>query len=190
MSNGRLFVISGPSGAGKGTLVERVCSRFDNVWTSVSATSRAPRSNDVPGVTYTFYSREQFEQLIAEDGFLEWAQYGENYYGTPRAAAEEHLANGDIVILEIEVQGAMQIKEKMPDACMVFIEPPSLEVLEQRLRGRGTDTEEAIAKRLEIARVELSQKMRYDMQLVNDDLDIATETLIAFIEEQTREPRG
>lgn len=184
MRRGNLFVISGPSGAGKGTLVARLLQEVQDTWVSVSATTRSPRKGEVDGVHYLFITREEFDRLVAEDGFLEWAEYSGNCYGSPRKPVEEHIASGSQVILEIEVQGAMQVRKKMPDAHLVFIEPPSLEVLEQRLRCRGTETEESIQKRLAVARVELSRKMEYDIRLVNDDLDTAVAELVAYVEQQ------
>lgn len=184
MRSGNLFVISGPSGAGKGTLVARLVQAVDDAWLSVSATTRDPRPGEVDGVQYYFVSDDEFQQLVDSDGLLEWAVYGHHRYGTPRAPVEEHIAKGDQVLLEIDVQGALQVKEKLPSAHLVFIEPPSLEVLEARLRGRGTETEEAIEERLQTARVELSQKMEYDSRFVNDDLDEATAQLVAYVNEQ------
>ena len=183
MRHGNLFVISGPSGAGKGTLVARLMASLDDAWLSVSATTRAPREGEVDGVQYYFVSQEEFERMIEADEFLEWARFSGNCYGTPRASVMKHIEAGEQVILEIEIQGARQVKAQMPEAHLIFIEPPSLEVLEQRLRGRGTDSEDAILRRLETARVELSGKMEYDMRLVNDDLDVATEELIAYVED-------
>ena len=170
MRRGNLFVISGPSGAGKGTLVARLVQAVPDAWVSVSATTRAPRKGEIDGVHYQFKTPEQFQQLIDTDGLLEWAEYSSNRYGTPRASVAEHMAAGQQVILEIDVQGAFQIREKVPEAHLIFIEPPSMEVLEARLRGRGTETEEVIEQRLSAAKVELSRKMEYDIQLVNDDL--------------------
>lgn len=190
MRNGNLFVISGPSGAGKGTLVARLMRRVPDAWLSVSATTRAPRDGEVDGVHYHFLTCERFEELIAEDGFLEWARYGDNYYGTPRADVMRHMEQGVQVILEIDVQGALQVREKLPDAHLVFIEPPSMDELERRLRGRGTESEEAVQKRLRAAKLELSRKMEYDIQLVNDRLDEATDRLVAFVDQQAETDRG
>ena len=184
MRSGNLFVISGPSGAGKGTLVARLVQAVDDVWPSVSVTTRDPRPGEVDGVQYYFVSDEEFQRLVDSDGLLEWAVYGHHRYGTPRVPVEEHIAKGDQVLLEIDVQGALQVKEKLPSAHLVFIEPPSLEVLEARLRGRGTETEEAIEERLRTAKVELSQKMEYDSRFVNDDLDEAAAKLVAYVNEQ------
>ncbi len=161
-----------------------------DAWVSVSATTRSPRPGEVDGVHYQFKTPDEFQQLIDSDGLLEWAVYGSNHYGTPRASVEEHMAAGQQVILEIDVQGAFQIRKKVPQAHLVFIEPPSMEVLEARLRGRGTETEEVIQQRLDAAKVELSRKMEYDIQLVNDDLDQATEQLVSYVNEQAEKTRG
>ncbi|WP_251212253.1 guanylate kinase [Adlercreutzia murintestinalis] len=178
---GNLFVISGPSGAGKGTLVRRLLAEVPDTWASVSATTRAPRAGEVDGREYFFLTREEFEQRIAEGGFLEWAEYDGNLYGTPLASVRQHVDAGEQVILEIEVQGADQVRERMPACKLVFIAPPSLEVLEARLRGRGTNTEASIASRMRTAEVELSRKVGYDLVLVNDDLDVAAAELAAYV---------
>ena len=190
MRHGNLFVISGPSGAGKGTLVARLVHEVPDAWVSMSVTTRAPREGEVDGVHYRFASSEEFQQLVDGDGLVEWAAYGGNCYGTPRALVEEHIARGDQVILEIDVQGGFQVRSKFPAAHLVFIEPPSLDVLEARLRGRGTESDEAIATRMETARVELSRKMEYDIRLVNDDLDEAAEALVGYVNEQAEKIRG
>ncbi len=181
MARGRLFVVSGPSGAGKGTLVGRLLADVPSCWLSVSATTRDPRPGEVDGRDYIFLTRERFDELVEADGFLEWAEYSGNRYGTPREPVESRLAAGRDVVLEIEVQGAFQVRENMPEATLVFVEPPSLEVLEDRLRKRGTETEEAIARRLETAKVELSRKMEYDKRLVNDDLESAASEFVGFV---------
>ena len=177
-----LFVVSGPAGAGKGTLVSRVCERVGNVWVSLSATTRAPRGSEVDGVEYRFLSIAEFERLIEQDGFIEWARVHSHYYGTPIEPIRQHLADGSIVLLEIDVQGAMQVKRVFPDATLVFIEPPSMEELERRLRARATDSEEAIRERLENARGELAAAERYDVRIVNDDVETATDELVEVIE--------
>lgn len=156
----------------------------DDAWVSVSVTTRSPRPGEIDGIHYFFASDEEFDRLVAEDGLLEWANVHGCRYGTPRKTVEEHIANGEQVILEIDVQGAFQVRESMLGAHLIFIEPPSLEVLEARLRGRGTETEDVIEKRMKTALLELSRKMEYDIRLVNDDLDVATSELIAYIDEQ------
>lgn len=178
----QLFVVSGPSGAGKGTLVARLAKELPSLWISVSATTRAPREGEIPGVSYVFMTKEQFEQGISEDGFLEWARYNNNYYGTPLSPIKEHLAAGCSVVLEIEVQGALQVKQLFPDACLIFIEPPSIEELRRRLVLRGTDSSEAIEARIQTAEKELSCRSQYDFCLVNDDLDKATNALVSVIQ--------
>ena len=182
MRQGNLFIVSGPSGAGKGTLVGRVMDRIPDAWLSISVTTRQPREGEVDGVHYFFVDDERFDGLVSDDGLLEWAQVHSARYGTPRKTVEDHIAAGGQVILEIDVQAAFQVREKVPAAHLVFIEPPSLEELERRLRGRGTEDEASIVKRMENARIELSRKMEYDIQLVNDNLDECTEELVAFIE--------
>lgn len=183
---GNLFVISGPSGAGKGTLVARVVPRVDNAWVSVSATTRKPRAGERDGQHYYFMTDEEFQKLIDEDGFLEWAQVHDNRYGTPRASVEERMAAGCQVILEIDVQGAFKVKERMPQAHLIFIDSPSIEVLERRLRARGTDADDVIATRMRNAPLELEQKSRYDYVLVNDDVERAADELEAYIEGQVK----
>lgn len=190
MRHGNLFVISGPSGAGKGTLVARLVQEVPDAWVSRSVTTRAPREGEVDGVHYQFATLDEFQQLVDTDGLLEWATYSGNRYGTPRATVEEHIARGDQVILEIDVQGGFQVRSKFPTAHLVFIEPPSLAVLEERLRGRGTESDEAVACRMETAKVELSRKMEYDIRLVNDNLDEAVAELAAYVNEQAEKTRG
>ena len=178
---GTLFVITGPSGAGKGTVLKEVFSALDGLYFSVSGTTRAPREGEVDGVHYHFMTRERFEELIANDRFLEYAQYNGNYYGTPLDPVEEHLEQGHDVILEIEVQGALQVKKRLPKAVTVFIAPPSFEELERRLRGRGTETEEVIQNRLAIARQECANMDEFRFIVVNDEVDAAADRLRAIM---------
>lgn len=185
MPEASLFVISGPAGTGKGTLVSRVLERVPNSWLSVSATTRAPRGEEVDGVDYRFLTTEEFERTIEEDGFVEWALVHSNYYGTPVAPIREHLSKGGVVLLEIDVQGGFQVREKFPDAHLVFIAPPSMEVLERRLRGRGTDSEESIRRRMADAVGEMEASKRYDVVIVNDELEKATDELVEVIESQS-----
>ena len=181
MYPGTLFVVSGPSGTGKGTLVARILRELPEAWLSVSATTRAPRPEDIPGVSYLFMQEDEFMALADEDGFLEWARYSKNCYGSPKAPVLEHLQAGNLVVLEIEVQGALQIKKKLPEAHLVFIAPPSLEELERRLRSRGTESDEVIERRLSIAKDELAQRGSYEACIVNDDLDTAVSELVAYM---------
>ena len=181
MRKGNLFVLSGPSGAGKGTLVKRIAERIPEVWVSVSATTRAPRDGERDGVHYFFVDDDAFDKMIAEDDLLEWANVHGKRYGTPKSKILEHMAAGDQVILEIDVQGAFQVRDKIPDAILVFIEPPSMEELRARLEGRGTETPEAVESRMKTAELELARKREYDYQLVNDNLDAATDELASFI---------
>lgn len=190
MRRGNLFVISGPSGAGKGTLVARLMKEIPDAFLSISATTREPREGEVDGVHYHFISKDEFSRIAESNGFLEWAHYTKASYGTPLEPVIRGIEDGKQVILEIDVQGAFQVRERMPEAHLVFIEPPSFEELEKRLRGRGTEDEEAIQKRLETAKVELSRKMEYDIRLVNDDLEKATRELVDYVNEQAGEIRG
>lgn len=170
---GRLTVLTGPSGVGKGTLVRGLLKRHPQLWLSVSATTRAPREGEVDGVHYFFLSTEAFEQQVKQDGFLEWASFAGNRYGTPRAAVEQRLAEGHPVLLEIEVEGARQVRRSFPIGQQIFVAPPSFEELERRIRDRGTEAEEAIQRRLARAREELEAAQEFDAVLVNGDLEAA-----------------
>lgn len=180
-NGGELFVITGPSGVGKATVLSRLLKNIDNVYVSISATTRKPRQGEVNEKDYFFMEREEFEKLIKEGKFLEYAEYVGNYYGTPAGSVNEMLKNGKDVILEIEVQGALKVKEKCPDANMVFIIPPSFSALEFRLRSRGTESDDVIAKRLEKARSEYLMADKYDYIVINDDIDKAADEIRAII---------
>lgn len=181
MNKGSLFVITGPSGTGKGTVLKEVIKSLDRLYFSVSATTRKPREGEVDGVHYHFLTKEHFEELIAGERFLEYARYAENYYGTPLDPVLEQLEQGNDVLLEIEVQGALQVKARMPQAVLVFIAPPSFEELESRLRGRGTETEEVILRRLAIARQECDNMDAFHYVVVNDEVSDAADRLRSVI---------
>ena len=176
---GTLFVLTGPSGVGKGTLLSHVLPKQEHLFLSVSATTRAPRAGEKNGVSYYFLTRDEFESRIKADEFLEYAQFSGNYYGTPQKPIDEHLQNGEDVVLEIEVQGAMQIRQKRPDAAMIFIAPPDFHTLESRLRGRGTEDEQTVRRRLSIAKNELLQTPKFDYIVINDELEKAENELSA-----------
>ena len=179
---GKLLVISGPSGAGKSTVVFKAIEGRSDVCFSTSVTTRAPRPGEVDGREYFFIDFKRFHEMVENDELLEHAEYVTNCYGTPRAYVEQRMAEGMNVLLDIEVQGARQVRKKMPDAVLVFIAPPSIEELERRLRGRGTDTEAAIEGRLIRARQEFQEADFYDYLIVNDDVEKAAAKLNAIIE--------
>jgi guanylate kinase len=174
---GKLIVLTGPSGVGKGTLVRALLPRHENLFLSISATTRQPRTGEVDGQDYFFKTRDQFEAMIAAGELLEWAEYAGNYYGTPLPPVEAQVRQGNFVLLEIEVVGANLVKKIYPDAVRIFILPPSFGALEERLRGRGNDSEGAIAKRLDRAKEELAMSHEFDHEIVNDDLETALEEL-------------
>ena len=169
MRKGLLFIISGPAGSGKGTVVKKLIEKHEEVKLSISMTTRQPRPIETPDVDYYFVAREVFEENIKNNQMLEYAEYNGNYYGTPRAKVESFLEAGYDVILEIEVVGAMQIKEAFPDAVAIMLTPPNSAVLEARLRGRGTETEENIIKRLNKAKIEITYLPKYDYSVINED---------------------
>ena len=184
---GTLFVFSGPSGVGKGTLNAKLFAEFgDQMAFSVSATTRAPREGEIDGTHYFFISRQEFDARIANNDFLEYAQFAGNCYGTPRSYVMSLLAAGKNVLLEIEVQGAMQVMERMPECVSIFVLPPSFEELERRLRGRGTETEDKIVKRLQTAKGELAYADKYRYQVVNGgDLEQAYQELRSIYLKET-----
>jgi guanylate kinase len=167
---------------GKGTVVAAVRRSYPHIWVSVSATTRAPRPGERDGVEYRFVTREQFGELIEAGDLLEWAEFAGNLYGTPRRPVLDHLAEGTPALLEIELQGARQVRTAMPDAHLVFLTPPSWAELERRLTGRGTESPEVVAARLERARVELAAEGEFDAVVVNDDVERAAAELVALME--------
>lgn len=178
----KLFIISGPSGAGKGTLVNMITEKYKDIFLSVSMTTRSPRPGEHEGVNYYYVTAEEFKKKIAEDGMLEYAEYCGTYYGTPREPAEKALRDGNSMILEIEVEGMRQVRSKIPDAVTVFISPPSVDELERRIKKRNPDEKpEVISKRIERARTEMEFTSEYDYVVVNDDLEEAFEKLSAVI---------
>ena len=183
-NKGILMVISGFSGAGKGTLVKKLLSEYDNYALSISMTTRGPREGEQDGREYFFRTREQFEENIAKNGFIEYAQYCGNYYGTPKAYVEEQMQAGKDVILEIEIQGARKIKKKFPEAVLVFVTAPSMEELKERLVGRGTETAAVIHQRLARAAQEAEGVDEYDYLLVNDQLEDAVDRLHNIIQSE------
>ncbi|HIZ18824.1 MAG TPA: guanylate kinase [Candidatus Olsenella stercoravium] len=173
----RVFVVSGPSGVGKGTLVALLRERTSCLGLTVSATTREPRPGETDGVSYHFMNDDEFDHRLEDGEFLEWAWVHGHRYGTLRSEVERVLAGGESVVLEIDVQGGLAVRSVMPDAVLVFIEPPSMEELERRLRGRGTEGEEQVRLRLSNARAEMGHAQEYDVRLVNDDLERACSEL-------------
>lgn len=186
MSKGILIVYTGASGVGKGTIMKKLLEKDPNLRLSVSATTRAPREGEQDGREYYFVSRERFDQMIEEGGFLEHAEYVGNKYGTPKEAVFRMLDEGLDVILEIEVKGFLQIKKACPDCVTIFIAPPSFEELQARLRGRGTETEEVIAARLKTAEEELMSSPLFDYVVVNDDVDRAADEVLSIIADRKK----
>lgn len=179
-------MISGPSGAGKGTVVARTRERLPRLGLTVSATTRAPRPGEVDGVNYHFLTHDEFMKRVDAGAFVEWAHVFDHLYGTLVSEVEQQLDKGHSVILEIDVQGAFQVREKFPDAVLIFIKPPSMEVLRERLTGRGTESSDVVELRLATAKKELELADAYDEIVVNDDLDQATDELVSIIERHER----
>ena len=172
-----LTVITGPSGVGKGTIVRKILESHSDVWLSISATTRKPRSGEIDGEHYFFLDKKNFKELINKDGFLEWASFSNNFYGTPKKIVKEKMEKGINVLLEIELEGARQIRKSFPEALQIFLAPPNLTELEKRIRGRGTETEEAIQDRLAIANNELIAKKEFDAVVINEDIEKALEEI-------------
>ena len=179
---GILIVVSGFSGAGKGTIMKALLERYDNYALSISATTRNPRPGEEEGKAYFFKTTEEFEKMIAKDDLIEYAMYVGNYYGTPKADVEEQLRAGKDVILEIEIQGALKVKEKFPNTLLLFVTPPSAEELRKRLEGRGTETQEVIDGRMKRAIEEAEYMDQYDYLVVNDELDVCVEEMHHLIQ--------
>ncbi len=184
MEKGKLVVYSGCSGVGKGTIMKELLRKNDNIKLSVSCTTRAPRDEDTEGVTYYFLTVDRFKELINEDGFLEYAVFCDNYYGTPKKPVDELLAKGYDVFLEIEVDGAMQVMKKRPDCISIFITPPSMEELENRLRGRGSEDEETIKKRMARAKEEMEFKKYYKYSVLNDNVERAADEVLSILNKE------
>ena len=183
VANGRglLIVISGPSGAGKGTICKSFLERNKEVALSVSATTRAPRKGEVEGINYYFVSKEDFKNRIENDDFLEYAEVYDNYYGTPRSNVEELLESGKDVILEIDIQGALKVKENAKDGVFIFVLPPSMQELKQRIINRGSETKESLMKRFKSAYQEINFVSKYNYAVINDKVDVAVEKLEAIL---------
>lgn len=172
-----LIVFTGPSGVGKGTVLRAILGRHPELHLSVSATTRSPRSSEIEGKHYYFLTRPQFETMVAQGEFLEWAEFAGNLYGTPRQPLLDRIAKGERIILEIELEGARQVRKTAPDALQIFIQPPSLEELETRIRKRGQDSAAAIARRLARAKVEIASAHEFDVQIVNDNFETTVKLL-------------
>ena len=179
---GILIVVSGFSGAGKGTLMKEIMKQYDNYALSISATTRKPREGEVDGREYFFRTVDEFEKMIAQDELIEYAKYVDNYYGTPRAYVEQKLEEGKDVILEIEIQGALKVKEKFPETLLLFVTPPNVEILRNRLIGRGTESMDVIEDRMRRAIAESEGMDAYDYLVVNDDLQVCVEEMHHIIQ--------
>ncbi|MGN1320798.1 MAG: guanylate kinase [Acutalibacteraceae bacterium] len=181
MNRGRVFIISGPSGSGKDTVLKKVFERLPDIEFSISSITRPMRTGEIEGEKYNFISREKFEEMIANDELLEHNTFVGNYYGTPKAPVLNCIENGKDMLIEVDVNGAAQIRQKMPDAVSIFIMPPSLEVLKKRLYGRGTDSEDVIKKRINEALQEIARATEYDYIVVNDVIDTAVDDVITVM---------
>ena len=184
MSKGILVVVSGFSGTGKGTVMKRLLDKYDNYALSISVTTRSPRPGEIDGREYFFRTEEAFQELIREDALIEYARYVDHYYGTPRSYVEEQLQAGKDVILEIEIQGARKVKEKIPEALLVFVAPPSMDELKNRLLGRGTESQAVIEGRLQRAAEESEGVEEYDYLLINDELEACVVELHGIIQSE------
>lgn len=181
---GILIVVSGFSGAGKGTVMKALMAKYDNYALSISATTRKPREGEVDGREYFFKETEEFEKMIAQEELIEYASYVNNYYGTPKAYVEEQLQNGKDVILEIEIQGALKVKERFPETLLLFITPPTAKILKERLVGRGTETMDVIESRMARAAEEAEGMGHYDYLIVNDQLDVCVDEMHRIIQSE------
>ena len=182
---GSLIVVSGPSGSGKGTVIQEFMSKNKDAWLSISCTSRDPRPGDVPNESYFFLTRDEFEKKIENNEFLEYAEYNGNYYGTPKEHIEEKLTKGIDVILEIEVQGALKVKELIPEAICIFIMPPSMKELKKRLVGRGTETKDKVLARFKTAYQEINNVTNYNYVVTNDTVENAANKIAAILLSET-----
>ena len=177
----KLIIITGPSGVGKGTVVKELLDKDNDIWLSVSATTRSPRMGEKDGENYYFISSERFKDMISKKEFLEWAQFAGNFYGTPLSTVSEKIEKGYTVLLEIEVEGAKQIKEKFPEALSIFLLPPSKEELEKRIRNRGTEKEDAINRRLSRANYEIASSDKFDFVLTNHEVSETVKGILKII---------
>ncbi len=178
----KLIILTGPSGVGKGTVVKAILGKDKNIWLSISATTREPREGEKMGENYYFLNQEKFKEMIQQNLFLEWAQFAGNYYGTPLSSVNEKIKKGITVLLEIEVEGAKQIKEKFPNSLSIFLLPPDIAELERRIRNRGTEKEEAIKERLSRANYEISASNQFDFALTNYDVNETAKRIIKLIQ--------
>jgi len=177
----KLIILTGPSGVGKGTVIKEILRKEKNLWLSISATTREPREGEKDGENYYFLNQENFKEMIAQNLLLEWAQFAGNYYGTPLSSVKDKIKKGFTVLLEIEVEGARQIKNKFPNSLSIFLLPPNKEELERRIRNRGTENEEAIQKRLSRANYEISVSNQFDFALTNNNIDETAKRIIKLI---------